>query len=72
LKQSLKAAKWYRKAANQGEAKSQFTLGMIYEKGKGVKKDVAEAAKWYGKAAKQGNADAVHKLHKLKKSGFLQ
>jgi hypothetical protein len=68
----VKAAKWYRKAASQGEANSQFALGFIYEKGKGVKKDVAEAAKWYGKAAEQGNDYAADKLRKLKKSGFLQ
>ena len=64
------AAEWYRKAATQGDAKSQFALGLIYEKGKGVKKDLAEAAKWYGEAAKQGHAEAIRKVAKLKKLGF--
>jgi len=65
-----KAVEWYRKAAIQGDAKSQFRLGLIYEKGKGVKKDLAEAAKWYDEAANQGDAEAIRKVAKLKKLGF--
>ena len=64
------AAKWYHKAARQGEAKAQFALGLIYEKGKVGKKDLPLAAKWYDLAAKQGHANAAHKLKKLKKSSF--
>ena len=30
------AAKWYRKAADQGRAKAQLSLGMMYFVGKGV------------------------------------
>ena len=58
-------------AACQGEAKAQFALGLIYEKGKGVKKILDEALKWYSEAAKQGNAEAIRKVAKLKKIGFL-
>lgn len=56
------AAKWYRKAAERGDADSQFALGLMYENGDGVPEDYAEAAKWYRKAAKQGDADAQHNL----------
>ena len=52
------AAKWRRKAAEQGHAEAQFSLGMMYDIGLGVPKDYAEAAKWVRKAAEQGNADA--------------
>lgn len=56
------AMKWFRKAADQGLAKSQFQLGLMYEQGLGVPQDQAEAAKWYQKAADQGFADAKAKL----------
>ena len=50
--------KWYRKAADQGNAKAQLNLGFMYANGKGVAEDDAEAVKWYRKAADQGDADA--------------
>ena len=49
---------WYRKAAEQGFAKSQYNLGHCYENGSGVKKDLNEAVRWYRKAAAQGYAHA--------------
>jgi TPR repeat protein len=45
----------------QGEpydAKAQFNLGVMYDKGEGAPRDHAEAMKWYRKAADQGNAEA--------------
>ena len=52
------AVKWFRKAAEQGQADAQFNLGVMYVKGDGVPEDDAEAAKWYRKAAEQGYARA--------------
>jgi len=52
------AAKWFRKAAEQGHAKAQFILGVMYANGQGVAQDNAEAVKWYRRAAEQGNAKA--------------
>ena len=46
----------YRKAAEQGDAKSQYELGKCYEFGKGVEKDPAKAVEWYRKAAEKGDA----------------
>jgi len=51
-------AKWWREAAEKGDAESQYHLGNSYENGFGVQRDEAEAVKWYRKAAEQGNADA--------------
>lgn len=48
------AAKWYRKAAEQGHALAQFNLGVMYSTGEGVPEDDVEAVKWYRKAAEQG------------------
>ena len=46
--------KWYRKAAEQGDADAQYNLGYSYSNGEGVEKDEEEAVKWYRKAAEQG------------------
>ena len=52
------AAKWYRKAADQGYAEAQCMLGNMYYDGWGVPQSDTEAAQWYRKAADQGNASA--------------
>jgi uncharacterized protein len=49
-------------AADQGYAKVQCALGIMYINGRGVPKDYAEAIKWLRKAAEQGNADALINL----------
>ena len=51
-----------RKAAEQGLASAQNNLGVAYDNGEGVAKDLVEAVKWYGKAAEQGNAKAQFNL----------
>ena len=57
--------KWYRKAAEQGDANAQLWIGYCYENGDGIVKDKAEAIKWYRKAAEQGNQQAILALKKL-------
>lgn len=47
-------AKWYRKAAEQGNAHGQYILGDCYVRSHGVKQDYCEVAKLYMKAASQG------------------
>ena len=59
------AVRWYRKAAEQGYAKAQGSLGWMYEQGLGIPKDGAEAVKWYRKAADQGNAVAQRFLGRM-------
>jgi TPR repeat protein len=56
------AFKWYKMAAEQGDARAQFNLGLMYDMGKGVPQDHAEAFKWYKMAAEQGIARAQHNL----------
>jgi TPR repeat protein len=48
----------WRKAAEKGDAPTQFHLGWCYENGHGVNQDAVEAVKWYRKAAEQGLAGA--------------
>ncbi len=52
------AIRWYRLAADQGNASAQYYLGVKYHDGEGVAQDYAEALKWMRKAADQGYADA--------------
>ena len=54
--------KWAKKAAEMGDRKGQFQLGMCYKKGEGVIQDYAEAVKWYRKAAEQEYANAQYNL----------
>lgn len=42
--------------AEQGDADAQYSLGVRYFCGHGVRQDYAEAAKWFRKAAEQGHA----------------
>ena len=53
-----KAAKWYRKAAEQGDVLAQTNLGALYGNGQGVAQDLVLAHMWSSLAAAQGNEDA--------------
>ena len=52
------ALRLVRPMAEQGDARAQSLLGLIYFEGRGVRRDEAEAMKWYRRAADQGDADA--------------
>src|SRR5262249_44665503 len=41
------ARKWYRRAAEQGDAFAQFFLGVMYSNGRGVAQDYVQAHTWY-------------------------
>ena len=41
-----------------GNTEAQYSLGMMYENGKGMAEDDSEAVKWYRKAAEQGHSIA--------------
>ncbi|MBQ3535764.1 MAG: sel1 repeat family protein [Alistipes sp.] len=64
------AVKWYRKAADQGDAEAQNRLGFCYRRGLGVKQNNTEAVKWYRKAAEQGHAQAQSNLGYCYYSGY--
>ena len=52
------ALRWFRLAADQGDATGQYALGLMYANGDGVREDDAEAVRWYRLAAAQGLAEA--------------
>lgn len=49
-------------AANQGHSNAQYGLGVLYERGDGVTRDLKEAARWFTLAAKQDHSLAQYKL----------
>ncbi|MET4426688.1 TPR repeat protein [Bradyrhizobium sp. JR18.2] len=40
------AAMWYRRAAEQGNSRAQYSLGLLYDGGQGVPQDIVGASKW--------------------------
>jgi TPR repeat protein len=56
-KDEVESVRWHTKAADNGNAASQLSLGMFYMSGNGVPKNEAEGVKWLRKSAEQGNAD---------------
>ena len=62
------AVRWYRKSAEQGVAKAQFFLGLMYTLGRGVPQDYAEAYMWYNLAATQGHKHAAKNRDRIAKT----
>ncbi len=52
----------WRPLAEQGQARAQAMLGIIYDNGLGVPEDDAGAVKWYRMAADQGDTNGQYKL----------
>ena len=52
------ALREFRPLAEQGHAKTQFHLSVMYALGDGVAQDDTESMKWRRRAAEQGNAEA--------------
>ena len=56
--------------AEQGQANAQFSIGIMYAIGKGVRQDYVEAVKWFRKAAEQGDASAQNSLGSMYLNGY--
>jgi TPR repeat protein len=61
----LQAQIWYQKAADQGFAKAQYNLAMLYQHGRGVPTDYEKALRYYERAAEQNDPWAINNI------GFL-
>ena len=69
LKQHQKAYLLFMQASERGHPLAQFNLGLCYENGKGVEKDLARAVECYKSAAAQGQAGAMYNLALLYMEG---
>jgi TPR repeat protein len=59
------ATRWFRKAAEQGQGESQFSMGLRYFEGQSVAQDDTEAARWFRLAADQGVGMAASMLAEM-------
>jgi TPR repeat protein len=64
------ALKEWRPLAEQGLAKAQHNLGVIYHKGRGVPQNYTQAIHWYRKAAEQGFAMSQFNLGEMYAGGL--
>ena len=55
----------FRPLAENGDAKAQSILGLMYSYGEGVPEDYREASRWYRRAADQGSSVAQYNLGML-------
>jgi TPR repeat protein len=60
----------WRPLADQGDPRSQFSVGLLFLQGQGVPKDTAEAAKWFRMCAEQGDAAHQYLLGSMYATGL--
>lgn len=65
----MEAAKFYRKAADQGLAVAKANLGVMLFKGIGVERDIVQSVRWTTEAAHQRNSYAQQNLGVLYRDG---
>lgn len=58
----VEAAKWFKKAADQGHVCASYDLGMCYATGSGLPANPALAVEWFRKAAEKGHPRALTNL----------
>lgn len=58
------------KAAEQGDAKAQYNLGVQYARGEGVRQDMRMAKEWLGKACDSGLQLGCESYRKLNEKGY--
>ena len=64
------ALRAWRPLAEDGALRAQYSLGLLFDRGRGgVNADPARAAQWYAEAAAQGHADARNNLARLYAEG---
>ena len=66
-KSHKEASKWFRLAAEQGDADAQFNMGLVYAKGQGTPQDYVLAHMWFSLAGSQGVEDAFHNRDVIEK-----
>lgn len=64
------AMRWYRMAADRGNAQAQVAIGDLYGEGQGVPQNYSEALRWYRLAANQGNREAQNDIGMFYLSGW--
>ena len=68
----MPAIRLFRSLAEQGNAKAQNVLGVMFRKGEGVPKNPARAHMWFSFAAKRGEAGAKAELREVSRTMTAQ
>jgi TPR repeat protein len=68
-KDPVVARKWFEKAAALGNELAMHRLGLLYQNGDGVAKNIGEARQWYEKAALLNDSFAMNQLGRLYEDG---
>lgn len=63
------ALKEWKPLAEEGNARAQHNLGVMYQLGRGFLEDATEAVKWYRLSAEQGYAEAQYNLGNMYRKG---
>jgi TPR repeat protein len=58
----VRAALWFREAADNGVSNAMYNLGVLHHQGLGMPKDMDKALYWYREAAKMGHPEAQYNL----------
>jgi TPR repeat protein len=64
-----RAVYWWEKAAAQDYVPAQHNLGVLWEEGRGVKRDQQQAVKWFTLAAQHGDSRSQYRLGKMYEMG---
>jgi TPR repeat protein len=67
---AVRAAEWYRRAADRGHADAQYNLGFMYFLGEVVPSDSAVGLRWLRLAADQGEESSYRLLADLYRNGY--
>jgi len=71
VQDETEAAKWFRKAAEQGHRGAEYALGSIYFNGNSpIDRDYKESTKWHYIAAIQGDSNAASTLGGMYQEGY--
>jgi len=65
----VKAAFWYKRAADLGNSAGMVNLGFMHQQGKGVERNDITAVALYRRAAAEGNSTGIHNLAAMLDSG---
>lgn len=66
---NVEAVRWYKLAAEKGDASAQQMLALSYLHGNGTTQSNEEAEKWYVRAAEQGHREAQYELALMYSNG---
>jgi TPR repeat protein len=64
----MPAIRLFRPLAEQGNAKAQHLIGVMYHRGQGVARNSVRALAWFRVAAKRGNRDAETAMREMSKA----